>query len=143
MTPADPHVASAGGAGYHQSPLIAKFSRCLAMEGPPRMSRRILSAFGCWTAMLAATISMLASAQFAFAADPAWKEVAVPDDWKKAPTGENGWLWYRTKLAIPAAWRGRELAIVIEAADDAREVYCGGQFVGRRRGFPPGSRRAR
>src|SRR5262245_41854326 len=74
------------------------------------------------------------------AAEPAWKEVAIPDDWKKAPPGDNGWLWYRTKVAIPAAWRGREMAIVVEAADDAREIFVGGQAVGRLGEFPPAYR---
>ena len=72
-----------------------------------------------------------------FAAEPAWKEVAVPDDWKKAPAGEKGRLWYRTKVAIPSTWQGRPLELVVESIDDAREFYLGGQLVGRLGEFPP------
>jgi putative membrane-bound dehydrogenase-like protein len=73
----------------------------------------------------------------ASAAEPAWKEVAVPDDWKRAPAGDKGHLWYRTKVAVPAAWQGRSLEVVVEAIDDAREVYFGGQLVGRLGEFSP------
>src|SRR5262245_316133 len=70
------------------------------------------------------------------AADPAWKEVPVPDDWKKAPAGDKGHLWYRAKVAVPVAWQGRKLELVVEAIDDAREFYVGGQLVGRLGDFP-------
>src|SRR3954452_16312905 len=76
------------------------------------------------------------------AAEPAWKEVAVPDDWKKAPTGEKGFLWYRTKVAVPAEWKDRKLELVVEAIDDAREVYLGGHLVGTLGEFPPNYRSA-
>jgi putative heme-binding domain-containing protein len=71
------------------------------------------------------------------AAEPAWKEVAIPDDWKKAPPGEKGFLWYRTKVAIPADWQGQTLELVVEAIDDAREIYFGGRLIGRLGEFPP------
>ncbi len=58
---------------------------------------------------------LLLSVALAVAAEPAWKEVAVPDDWKKAPAGEKGRLWYRCKVPIPAAWQGRQLELVVEA----------------------------
>ena len=71
------------------------------------------------------------------AAEPAWKEVDVPADWKKAPTGNKGRLWYRAKVAIPANWQGRAAELVVEAVDDAREVYVGGKLVGTLGSFPP------
>jgi putative heme-binding domain-containing protein len=76
----------------------------------------------------------------ALATEPAWKEVAVPDDWKKAPAGEKGFLWYRTKIAVPDAWRGRKIELVVEAVDDAREFFVGGQKVGSLGEFPPSYR---
>src|SRR5687767_6633859 len=88
--------------------------------------------FGCLLA-----ISMLLLPARLVAAEPTWKEVAVPDDWKKAPAGEQGRLWYRAKIAIPAAWRGRELELIVESIDDAREIYLGGQLVGKLGEFPP------
>jgi putative membrane-bound dehydrogenase-like protein len=68
---------------------------------------------------------------------PAWKEVTVPDHWKGAPTGKDGRLWYRCKVAVPATWRTRKLELVVEAVDDAREVYFGGQKIGALGSFPP------
>src|SRR5688572_22686821 len=76
------------------------------------------------------------------AAEPAWKEAAVPDDWKKAPAGDKGRLWYRTKLVVPPAWRERSLELVVESIDDAREIYLNGQLVGRLGEFPPEFRSA-
>jgi hypothetical protein len=76
------------------------------------------------------------------AAEPAWKESTVPDDWKKAPAGDKGRLWYRTKVAIPSAWQGSKLQLVVESIDDAREIYFGGQLVGRLGDFPPNYRSA-
>ncbi|MCI0358170.1 MAG: c-type cytochrome [Planctomycetaceae bacterium] len=85
------------------------------------------------------------------AVEPAWKEVAVPDEWKKAPAGEHGHLWYRAKVSIPAAWRTgtagqassgtqRKLELVVEAVDDAREFYFNGQKIGGLGDFPPAYR---
>jgi putative membrane-bound dehydrogenase-like protein len=74
------------------------------------------------------------------AAEPAWKEAAVPDDWKRAPAGEHGFLWYRTKVLLPASWRGRELVLVVESVDDAREIFVAGQQVGTLGAMPPAYR---
>lgn len=78
----------------------------------------------------------------AAAAEPAWKEVTIPDDWKKAPPGEKGRLWYRAKVSVPSAWQGRQLQLVVESIDDAREFYFGGQLAGRLGEFPPNYRSA-
>lgn len=85
-------------------------------------------------------IVFLLSAHSLRAAEPTWKEVAVPDDWKKAPAGEKGFLWYRTKVAVPADWRGRKVELVVEAVDDAREIFVGGRKVGGLGEFPPAYR---
>jgi putative heme-binding domain-containing protein len=71
------------------------------------------------------------------AADAVWKEVVLTEDLKKAPAGEKGRLWYRAKVTVPAEWTGRKLELVVEAIDDAREVYFGGQLIGRLGEFPP------
>ncbi|MDX1945424.1 MAG: c-type cytochrome [Pirellulaceae bacterium] len=71
------------------------------------------------------------------AAEPAWKEASIPDDWKKAPPKGTERYWYRCQVAIPADWSGRQLQLVVEAVDDAREVYVGGQRVGTLGSFPP------
>src|SRR5438132_10539254 len=79
----------------------------------------------------------LVLSQSMIAAEPAWKEVVVTDDWKKAPVGDKGFLWYRAKVAVPQSWQGRQLDLAVEAIDDAREIYFGGQLIGTLGEFPP------
>lgn len=71
------------------------------------------------------------------AAEPPWKPVTVPEVWKRPPAGQSERLWYRACVDIPAAWQGRKLELIVESVDDAREVYLGGQLVGRLGSFPP------
>ena len=78
-------------------------------------------------ALLAVALSVIRIS----AADAVWKEVVLTEDLKKAPVGEKGRLWYRAKVSVPAEWRGRMLELVVEAIDDAREIYFGGQLIGR------------
>jgi putative heme-binding domain-containing protein len=85
----------------------------------------------------AATLFLFVTVLGAHAAEPIWKEVVVPDEWKKAPAGEKGFLWYRAKVAVPTDWRGRTFELVVEAVDDAREFYFNGQKVGGLGDFPP------
>ena len=66
-----------------------------------------------------------------------WKPAAVPDAWKNVPEGENIFVWYRCRVKVPAEWKGREIALFVEAADDAREFFVGGQKVGQFGAFPP------
>jgi putative heme-binding domain-containing protein len=87
-------------------------------------------------------VAVLACQSWASAAEPAWKEVVATDDWKKAPAGEKGRLWYRAKVAVPSSWQGRKLELVVEAIDDAREFYFSGQLVGSLGDFPPNYRSA-
>ena len=56
------------------------------------------------------------------AAEPAWKEVVVTEDWKKAPVGDKGFLWYRAKVSVPASWQGRQLELVVEATGSVGDV---------------------
>lgn len=77
------------------------------------------------------------------AADEAsrWKTLPVPDAWRSVPTGElapiDGYSWYRALVKIPKEWDGQPLTLFIEALDDARSAYVGGQSVGATGTFPP------
>ena len=64
----------------------------------------------------------------AVAAEPAWKEVVVTDDWKKAPVGDKGFLWLRSKSACRNPGRAGSSSWSMEAIDDAREIYFGGKM---------------
>ena len=91
-----------------------------------------------WISLCVVAIAPLTAGGGTAATDePAWKEVAIPQEWKKAPGGKNGYLWYRAKVAVPATWRDRKLELVVEAVDDAREFYVGGQKIGSLGEFPP------
>src|SRR5262245_12606955 len=71
------------------------------------------------------------------AQDSPWKKAAVPDVWKNPPDGENILQWYRCLVKVPEAWKGKDVLLVVEAADDAREFYVGGEKVGSFGDFPP------
>lgn len=74
----------------------------------------------------------------AIAADASpWQAVAIPEVWRSPPDGENIFQWYRTNVAIPADWKGREVVLVVEAVDDAREIFVGGEKVGSLGEMPP------
>src|SRR5262245_54032293 len=66
-----------------------------------------------------------------------WKPAAVPDAWKNVPEGENIFVWYRCRVQLPADWKEREIALFVEAADDAREFFVGGSKIGQFGAFPP------
>ncbi len=80
--------------------------------------------------VLIATIAALVSAQD-------WKPATIPDAWKNVPEGENLFAWYRCRVNVPQQWKGREITLFAEAADDAREFFIGGTKVGRFGEFPP------
>lgn len=66
-----------------------------------------------------------------------WKQVNVPDIWKKPPAGVGGYSWYRCVVRLPESWKGRTVTLFFESADDAREVYLNGTRVASQGSFPP------
>jgi hypothetical protein len=52
-----------------------------------------------------------------------------------APIG--GYSWYRAIVKVPQEWDGQKLTLFLEALDDARSAYVGGQPVGATGSFPP------
>ena len=66
-----------------------------------------------------------------------WKPATIPDAWKSVPEGENLYAWYRCRVNVPVDWKGREIKLFAEAADDAREFFIGGTKVGQFGEFPP------
>ena len=79
--------------------------------------------------------------------DKDWRILQAPGHWQtQGVTEENpGWVyddptmkhpyngvaWYRVKVAIPEALRGRELYFDADNVDDYDEVYLNGQQIGR------------
>ena len=70
-----------------------------------------------------------------------WKTLTVPDAWRSVPGGElapiDGYSWYRALVKVPPEWDGQQLTLFLEALDDARSAYVGGQPVGATGTFPP------
>lgn len=88
--------------------------------------------------LVALAVAALSAPQRLVAAEETpWKPVAVPDVWKSPPDGENIFQWYRCQVKVPAEWKGKELLLVVEAVDDAREFYVSGQKIGAFGEMPP------
>jgi len=89
------------------------------------------------------TIASLLSVLFvpAIACADDWKTLSVPDAWRSVPGGElapiEGYSWYRSLVKVPTEWDGQQLTLFLEALDDARSAYVGGQPVGATGTFPP------
>lgn len=80
-------------------------------------------------------------------ADAAWRTLTAPGMWQDQGVNDdnpafqvedpamkrpyNGVAWYRVKVTIPEALRGRELYFDSNGIDDYDEVYCNGQLVGK------------
>lgn len=81
------------------------------------------------------TLSFLPLASWA---DEPGQEVAVPEVWKAAPAvNKSGFGWYFAVVAPPENWKDRDWTLVVEAVDDAREVYFDGVRVGGLGVMPP------
>jgi putative heme-binding domain-containing protein len=65
----------------------------------------------------------------------------VPEVWKRPPAGplaiDDGVVWYRAVVVPPADWDGDDLALFVEAVDDARQVFFNGRQIGVLGTFPP------
>ncbi|MEX2670744.1 MAG: PVC-type heme-binding CxxCH protein [Phycisphaeraceae bacterium] len=76
------------------------------------------------------------------AANPGWRQLQVPGDWREVGDGElanhDGFGWYRCYVQIPENWARRwELTLSIEQLANAYEVYFNGERVAAAGAFPP------
>lgn len=62
--------------------------------------------------------------------DRAWAEMSLPGMWQSQGLRYNGVVWFRRRVRIPEAWRGRELTLSLGAIDDFDHTYVGGRLVG-------------
>ena len=73
-----------------------------------------------------------------------WHRLNIPDAWRSVPGGDlkpiDGYSWYRALVRIPEDWNGQPLTLFIEALDDARSAWAGGQTIGLTGTFPPSFR---
>ena len=75
--------------------------------------------------------------------DKAWRSIDLPHDWsiegapdrQASSKGAGGYFptgvgWYRKDLAVPVAWKGKEIAILFEGVYMNAEVFVNGRSLG-------------
>ena len=78
-------------------------------------------------------------------ATPSWVPMRVPGTWDENATGAlqkrlagyDGFAWYRTYVAVPGSWKGKDLTLHVQHVDNAHEAYFNGVKVGGAGSFPP------
>jgi hypothetical protein len=70
--------------------------------------------------------------------DSRWESIKVPSPWEdQGFNGYNGYAFYRKKITIPSAYKGRMLYLNMGYIDDVDEVYLNGHKIGSTGSFPP------
>ena len=70
--------------------------------------------------------------------DTEWETIKVPSPWENQGfNGYNGYAFYRKKITIPSAYKGRMLYLNMGYIDDVDEVYLNGIKIGSTGSFPP------
>jgi len=62
--------------------------------------------------------------------DSAWSVMTLPQRWQEAGHDFNGIAWFRRRIELPAAWRGRPLVLNLGAIDKHDETFVNGQRAG-------------
>ena len=62
--------------------------------------------------------------------DATWAAMPVPSRWQEHGHDGSGVFWFRRTVAIPPAWRGRDLDLHIGAVDKHDDTYVNGERVG-------------
>lgn len=62
--------------------------------------------------------------------DSDWEKATLPAMFKDIGHDIDGVIWFRRRLALPAAWRGRELVLELGQIDDEDNTYVQGVEVG-------------
>ncbi|MCC6445362.1 MAG: hypothetical protein IT210_18120 [Armatimonadetes bacterium] len=58
-----------------------------------------------------------------------WTRLQAGKSWQDQGQDYRGAAWYRKRVRLPAAWRGKEIRITFGAADVEAELYLNGQLV--------------
>jgi len=70
--------------------------------------------------------------------DSSWREVKLPGTWSEMNIkAENAYGWYRRRIEVPAALRGKDVLLLIGKVDDVDETFVNGIRVGGMGSFPP------
>ena len=63
--------------------------------------------------------------------DASWREMELPGSWIKQNISNNGVVWIRKKVSIPASWLGKELLFTAGTIDKQDITYFNGTEIGR------------
>ncbi|MBM3476020.1 MAG: hypothetical protein FJX75_22350, partial [Armatimonadetes bacterium] len=70
--------------------------------------------------------------------DSGWQEVQLPANWEgHGNPNDPAWGWYRRRIEIPEAMRGKDILLAVGKVDDVEETFVNGQRVGGTGSFPP------
>lgn len=70
--------------------------------------------------------------------DSGWETIKVPSSWEdQGFNGYNGYAFYRKKVTISSAHKGRMLYLCMGYIDDVDAVFLNGHKIGSTGGFPP------
>ena len=83
-----------------------------------------------WQQWWAGATSSLSGVQATPSQAVAWKPLKLPKHWP-----ELGITWVRTRLTLPAAWRGSKLQLEVAAIDDNDMTFFNGRQIGRTNGW--------
>ena len=61
--------------------------------------------------------------------DSGWQEIDIGDWWEPQGVVYDGIAWYRVRLPIPAATKGRKLHLFLGAVDESAWVYVNGKLA--------------
>jgi sialate O-acetylesterase len=68
--------------------------------------------------------------------DSAWQKMIIPAYWEQAGVPDyDGTMWFRKKVAIPAAWAGKDLKLNMGGIDDYDVSYFNGAEIGHTESF--------
>lgn len=84
-----------------------------------------------WKIVLIACLAACGLAQ-----DPG-KETVIPDAWRAVPAVKDGYGWYLGVFKTPENWADQDWTLIVEAVDDAREVFLDGKRIGSLGVMPP------
>ncbi|MGD0089008.1 MAG: sugar-binding domain-containing protein [Planctomycetota bacterium] len=62
--------------------------------------------------------------------DTGWQSIKVPGAWKDQGKNYAGVAWYRTRVRVPAEWKGKHVVLCLPSADNSDETYWNGVKVG-------------
>jgi beta-galactosidase len=70
--------------------------------------------------------------------DSTWRSVQLPAHWSAINyKAENSYAWYRRRITVPPALRGKDVILLIGKVDDVDETFVNGVKVGGMGTFPP------